>query len=116
MYDILEPLSKLEPLMKHKRFHVLISDMAPNTSGYISQDHIRSLELANMAFSIAKDTLLNNGHFVVKIFQGGSEKEFINETRKYFHNISILKPAATRPSSKETYLICRKYIRPPMKI
>ena len=64
------------------KFDVVLSDMAPKTSGIISLDVERSLDLAKMALKFARKHLKENGNFLVKVFQGeGFDEAVVREVR-----------------------------------
>ncbi len=96
---------KLLNLTNKQKINVVLSDMAPNMSGQISIDQPKSMYLAELALDMATKVLSHNGHFVVKIFQGDGFDIFIQNTRKKFKKVIIRKPKASRPRSKEVYLI-----------
>ena len=96
---------KLLSLTKEQKINVVLSDMAPNMSGQISIDQPKSIYLAELALDMATKVLSHNGHFVVKIFQGDGFDTFVQNTRKKFEKVVIRKPKASRPRSKEVYLI-----------
>jgi 23S rRNA (uridine2552-2'-O)-methyltransferase len=96
---------KLISLTKEQKINVVLSDMAPNMSGQISIDQPKSMYLAELALNMATKVLSQNGHFVVKVFQGEGFDTFIQNTRKNFKKVVIRKPKASRPRSKEVYLI-----------
>ena len=86
-------------------FDVVISDMAPKTTGIIHLDVDRSLGLAEMALEIAIKKLNSKGNFLVKVFQGKGFNEFVLELRKHFLHVRIAKPEASKMRSKELYLV-----------
>ncbi|RPH49626.1 MAG: RlmE family RNA methyltransferase [Desulfobacteraceae bacterium] len=88
-----------------KDFNVVISDMAPATTGDKSGDAARSFELCVAAFNIAKKLLLPGGSFLCKIFQGGDFKKFSEMVRAEFNFLKIFKPQSSRKASKEIYII-----------
>jgi len=96
---------KLISLTKEQKINVVLSDMAPNMSGQISIDQPKSMYLAELALDMATKVLSQNGHFVVKVFQGEGFDTFIQNARKNFKKVVIRKPKASRPRSKEVYLI-----------
>ncbi len=87
------------------RFDVVMSDMAPSTTGQKSVDAARSLELCRIALSIARDRLLPGGSFVCKIFQGEDVECFVGEVKALFLRHAIFKPTSCRKASKEIYII-----------
>lgn len=88
-----------------KGINVVLSDMAPNTSGIKSVDQDRSIGLCEGALYIANALLKPGGHFCVKVLEGGSMKQYVDECRKTFTEVKIKRPKGTRPGSMETYVI-----------
>lgn len=86
-------------------FHVVLSDMAPSTTGQKSVDAARSIELCRIALGIAKDRLLPGGVFVCKIFQGEDFGSFVQEVKTLFGKNHLFKPQSCRKASKEIYVI-----------
>jgi 23S rRNA (uridine2552-2'-O)-methyltransferase len=94
--DILKETGKVD---------VVLSDMAPKTSGIRDLDQARSVDLARQALKIAREKLNGNGNFVCKIFQGKEYPEFVNEVRKEFTFVKTAKPEASKSKSKEMYVV-----------
>ena len=90
-------------------YNVVISDMSPNLSGIYSIDHMRSIELAEAAYNVAKIVLKPRGNFLVKVFQGEEFKNFLDKLRASFEYVKPHSPPASRKSSSEIYVICRGY-------
>ena len=84
---------------------VVLSDMAPNMSGQLSVDQPKSMYLAELAIEMAIKTLNPGGSFVVKVFQGDGFDVFVQNAKKAFKKVSVIKPKASRPISKEVYLL-----------
>ena len=84
---------------------VVLSDMAPNMSGQLSVDQPKSMYLAELAIEMAIKTLNPGGSFVVKVFQGDGLDVFVQNAKKAFKKVSVIKPKASRPRSKEVYLL-----------
>jgi 23S rRNA (uridine2552-2'-O)-methyltransferase len=91
------------------KFEVVVSDLAPKTSGLKSLDSAKSLELAQKSFSLAKLVLAKGGHFVCKIFAGEGDDEFIKDLEKCFTFIKRSKPPAVIKTSKEFYVVAKGY-------
>jgi 23S rRNA (uridine2552-2'-O)-methyltransferase len=87
------------------RFHLIMSDMAPSTTGNRTVDAARSFNLCEKALGIAKVHLLPGGSFVCKIFQGEDFQQFVRAVRDVFQQHKIFKPQSCRKSSKEIYVI-----------
>jgi len=96
--EIIEGIEKVD---------VVLSDMAPKTSGIRDLDQGRSYDLAKQALTVAKKKLKGNGNFVCKIFQGKDYQNFINEVRKEFQFVKTSKPEASKSGSKEMYVVAK---------
>ena len=93
---------------------IVLSDMAANTSGNKNLDSIVTGELSIKAMIFAEEILKLDGKLVTKFFMGSSFNEIISEAKKYFREIKVFKPSASRKNSKETFIICkllRKYYK-----
>lgn len=97
--------ANLSFLKEQGPFDAVISDAAPKTTGNRLVDTGRSLELVEMIIEIALETLVQKGNFVVKVFQGGDEKELENSLKPYFESVKRMRPKAVRRESFETYLV-----------
>jgi len=84
---------------------VVISDMAPATTGDRFTDHFRQIELASAALDIAVNTLSAKGHFIAKVFDGQDAPAFIQKCRTSFKQVRRLKPKATRGRSVEFFVV-----------
>jgi len=86
-------------------FDVILSDMAPNTSGIKSLDQDRSMALCEYALYIAEQILKPGGNFCVKVLEGGEMAKFLTACRKIFREVKIRRPKGTRVASMETYVV-----------
>ena len=84
---------------------LVLSDMAPNTTGHASTDHIRIVALAEMALDFAVQVLAPGGAFVAKVFQGGSERQILDVLKRNFSSVRHAKPPASRKESSELYVV-----------
>jgi len=84
---------------------LVLSDMAPNTTGHVATDHIRIMALAELALAFATDVLAPGGSFVAKLFQGGAERGMLNTLKTHFRTVRHAKPPASRKDSKEMYVV-----------
>ncbi|HET6183117.1 MAG TPA: RlmE family RNA methyltransferase [Acetobacteraceae bacterium] len=84
---------------------LVLSDMAPNTTGHAATDHIRIMALAEMALDFARSVLAPGGSFVCKVFQGGSEREMLTALKRDFAQVRHVKPKASRKESRELYVV-----------
>jgi len=87
------------------KYRVVVSDLSPKTAGVKFLDAGKALELAKMAFEIAKSVLLPGGNFICKIFEGESSGELFKEISKYFEFTKRFRPKAVIKESKEFYII-----------
>ncbi len=88
-----------------QKFDVVLSDMAPKTTGIKLTDQMRSLELCEMALGFAHTYLKPGGSFVCKLFHGDHFKEFQVSMKKQFKKVEAIKPESTRKISKEIFLV-----------
>jgi 23S rRNA (uridine2552-2'-O)-methyltransferase len=86
-------------------FDLVISDMAPKTSGQRHADQYRSYELVMRALELAKAVLRPGGSFVAKIFQGAEFEDARNAVREVFGKVRTIRPEATRDESYEVFLV-----------
>ncbi len=94
-----------EPTSLGESFDLVISDMAPKTSGQRHADQYRSYELVMRALSLASSVLRPGGAFVAKIFQGTEFEDARSALREYFDKVRIIRPKATRDESYEVFLV-----------
>jgi 23S rRNA (uridine2552-2'-O)-methyltransferase len=86
---------------------LVISDMAPNMSGMSAVDQPRAMYLVELALDLALRVLRPGGDFVAKVFQGEGFDALLGECRPAFDRVLTRKPAASRPRSREVYLVAR---------
>jgi 23S rRNA (uridine2552-2'-O)-methyltransferase len=106
--DIYET-STADLLGELEAFDVVMSDMAPDTTGIRHVDQARSEELFERALAIACETLAPGGHFVAKLFQGPDFQRLIGECRKHFAKVKLVKPESSRQFSIEMYVVGRGF-------
>ena len=88
---------------------LVLSDMAPNTTGHAGTDHIRIMGLAELALHFACDILAPGGAFVAKVFQGGTEKDMLVPMKQRFTTVKHAKPPASRKESSELYVVAQGF-------
>lgn len=88
-----------------KGFDIVLSDMAPKTTGIKSTDQARSLELCRLALAMSSAFLRQSGVFVCKLFQSSEYNDFVKEVESDFKTVKSLKPDATRSMSKEIFIV-----------
>lgn len=102
-------LERLLALLGEARADLVISDMAPNMSGINAVDQPAAMYLAELALDLARTILRPGGGFLVKLFQGEGSDAFLAELRRSFAGVTIRKPKASRPRSREVYVLARNY-------
>jgi len=98
-------LRELQQQMGAQRADLVISDMAPNISGMASIDQPASFYLAELALDLCQTVLKPEGRFLVKLFQGAGFDEYMHLMRNTFSQVTLCKPKASRPRSKEVYAL-----------
>lgn len=108
--DVSEPqtVKVILELLPHSA-DVVISDVAPNVSGIWELDNARQIDLAQQSLKVAASVLRYGGNFFVKVFQGSSTNRFINEVRRQFSFVKMVKPRASRSKSAELYVLGMNY-------
>jgi 23S rRNA (uridine2552-2'-O)-methyltransferase len=104
---VLEGLSELlagEPL------DLVLSDMAPNLSGMKAVDQPRSIYLAELALDFALSMLKPKGAMAIKAFHGEGFDQLVKTARQHFEQVVSRKPKASRPESRETYLVAKNLV------
>lgn len=102
-------IAPAELLGELKAFDVVMSDMAPDTSGIRSADQARSEALFERALELAVALLAPGGNFVGKLFQGPDFKKLIEACRARFGAVKTAKPASSRSYSIEQYVVARGF-------
>ena len=100
-----------EKYLKNADFHkidLVMSDIAPNISGIESADVAAVLHLAEIVTEIALSALNDSGNLLIKLFQGKGTDEFLNEIRKLFRTVRVIKPKASKTNSREIYMLAIK--------
>jgi 23S rRNA (uridine2552-2'-O)-methyltransferase len=101
-----EPVfNELMAFLGNQKADLVISDMAPNMSGMRDVDQPQSMYLCELALDMAGLALRPGGGFVTKIFQGEGFEEYMRLLRERFSKVVTRKPAASRPRSREVYLV-----------
>ena len=104
--DVLDGEEELEEVLRsYSGFHLILSDMAPLTTGIKIRDQALSLELAERALECARDHLLTGGNVVIKVFEGPDIPDFRKELKTVFNRVRSFKPKGSRSESKENFLL-----------
>jgi len=104
-------VTKPEDLGGDGFFDVVLSDMAPNTTGIRSVDQDRSLALVEKVFEILPVFLKENGNLVIKVFDSQGAQDYLKSQKHLFEKLNFLKPKSTRSVSKEFFVIGKKYLK-----
>jgi 23S rRNA (uridine2552-2'-O)-methyltransferase len=104
--DVLAPGQTLQTEIEQRTpFDLVLSDMAPKTTGIKLRDQAQSVELALAAMNMAERVLASRGSAAIKVFQGPDVPDFLNEMRKIFSKVKTFKPKSSRPESTEVFVI-----------
>ena len=95
--------------MGGKKADLVMSDMAWPTTGHRPTDHLRIVQLIEIAAAFALDVLAPNGVFIAKVFQGGTEHELLHMLKRHFKTTHHAKPPSSRADSAEAYLIAKGF-------
>jgi len=88
---------------------IILSDMAPSTTGHKSTDHLRIIALLENALDITDNLLADGGVFVGKVFRGGTESDILKRMKIKFQNVKHIKPKSSRANSTELYVVGLNY-------
>jgi 23S rRNA (uridine2552-2'-O)-methyltransferase len=91
--------------LKGGRADLVLSDMAPATTGHRGTDHLRVVALVEAALDVAEGVLRPGGAFLAKVFQGGAGAELMTRLKRSFAKVVHVKPKASRPESPEVYVL-----------
>jgi len=104
-----EVFDRILAVLDGRKADLIISDMSPNISGIVSADQAASMYLIELALDMVRQVLKPNGNFVAKVFQGEGSDTFLKDVRSSFEKVLIRKPAASRPRSKEVYMVAKGF-------
>ena len=102
-------LAELEARLAGAPVDLVLSDMAPNISGVPGVDVPRAIHLAELALEFAERTLREGGDLLMKVFQGEGYEALVKQVRARFETVTVRKPKASRPRSREVYLLARNH-------
>ncbi len=88
---------------------LVLSDLAAPTTGHKQTDHLRTTYLCEVAAEFALSALVEGGHFVTKVFRGGTGGELLTTLKRAFASVNHVKPPASRSGSVELYLVARDF-------
>ena len=93
--------------LSSEEFKVVLSDMAPKTTGHKFSDHLKSIELSRRALEISKIVLPTGGNFYCKVFQGEDFPDYVAEVKVVFKKVKVVKPKSSRVESREVFVLGR---------
>ncbi len=102
-------LNELLEALDGAKINLVLSDMAPNISGMKAIDQPKAMYLAELALDFCQQAMAPGGDFLVKVFQGEGFDDFLRAMRDRFQKVLVRKPSASRPRSREVYLLGRHY-------
>lgn len=91
------------------RADLVLSDMAPNTTGHNATDHLRVMALVDLAADFAGRVLSPGGALVAKVFQGGTERDLLTALKRDYAQVRHAKPPASRKDSAEAYVVAQGF-------
>lgn len=91
---------------------LVLSDMAAPTTGHKKTDHLRTVHLFEVAADFAREALVPGGHFLSKVFKGGTENQLLAQLKRDYESISHVKPPSSRKESPEMYVLARGFRGP----
>ena len=92
------------------KFDLILSDIAPNTTGHQTTDHLRISSMIEDIISLLDLIALPSSSFVFKIWKGSEEIDIINKLKKKYKKVSYFKPQSSRIKSSEIYIVAQKFI------
>jgi 23S rRNA (uridine2552-2'-O)-methyltransferase len=95
--------------LDEQKVDLVISDMAPNMSGVNTTDQYASIYLVELALDMARNVLKPGGSFCAKVFQGVGYEAYVKDVRSAFEKVVVRKPAASRPRSREVYVVAKGF-------
>jgi len=100
-------VQQIHDWLQGTKFDLIVSDIAPNITGIDSADQASSMYFLELALDTVRKTLKPGAAFVAKMFQGEGSDAYLKELRRSFDKVSIRKPAASRPESREVYIVAK---------
>ena len=95
--------------LQGQKLDLVLSDMAPNISGIRAVDQARAMDLADIALQACEDWLVKGGDLAIKAFQGEGLDNWVADLRQQFGRVNMMKPKASRPESREVFVVARDF-------
>ena len=92
------------------KYDLILSDIAPNTTGHQSTDHLKISSIIQEIISTLEYIALQNSNFVFKIWKGSEEKNILNQLKKQYKKVSYFKPQSSRKESSEIFIVAENFI------
>jgi len=90
-------------------YKIIISDLAPKTTGNRWADHQQSINLVRSTLTLAETLLHPKGHYLAKVFQGEDFPAFVQEVKQCFGMVKVIKPKSSRTESREVFVLGMEY-------
>lgn len=104
-----EVYDQLLETLKGQKVDLVMSDLAPNMSGMAVVDQPRAMYLAELSLNFSQAVLKSGGNFLTKVFQGEGSEQYLKALRGSFDKVVIRKPKASRPKSREVYMLSKGF-------
>ncbi|MCH1551694.1 MAG: RlmE family RNA methyltransferase [Pseudomonadales bacterium] len=101
--------AQIESILAAERLDLVLSDMAPNISGVRAVDQARSMDLADITLTACRRWLRPRGAMALKAFQGEGLDAWVRALRDEFRKVTLTKPKASRPESREVFVVAQGY-------
>lgn len=98
-----------EMLGEDSEVDLVMSDMAPNTTGHKQTDHLRIMAAVEAGYYFAIEVLKPGGTYIAKVLQGGTQNTLLADMKHHFKTIKHVKPPASRKESAEQYLVAMDF-------
>lgn len=109
--DIMEPEMIVQVRRFRPAFRVLVSDLAPKTTGNRWADAQQSLTLVRRTLEVAEELLLERGNYLCKVFQGEDFPDFVERLKERFAMVKVQKPKSSRTESREVFVVAMGFLR-----
>ena len=102
--------TKIDFKYLNKKYDLILSDLAPNTTGHQSTDHLRISNIVNKVIENFNFIANLDSNFVIKIWKGSEESSIIKLLKQKYKKVSYFKPESSRKESSEIYIVGQKFI------
>jgi 23S rRNA (uridine2552-2'-O)-methyltransferase len=109
--DIMADESLIQLRAISERYDVILSDMAPKTTGHKWADQQHSLDLARRVLQVCTELLMPGGNMYCKVFEGEDFKDFVVSVQHCFKKVKIVKPKSSRSESREVFVLGMDFVK-----